>query len=115
MAITNLRCYGKKSGDLYVATCIDLCLSAQGSSLEDATDKLHAQIASYIHEATTIDRDHYDELMNRKSPMSVMIEYHIIRVIVKALSFSIAIKNKAKTHGEHLSVFSEEMHPRECA
>lgn len=115
MAKTYLRCYGKKSGDQYVATCVDLCLSAQGDSLHDATTKLHAQICTYINEAATIDREHYDELMNRKSPMSVMIEYHIIRAIVKALSFSIALKNKAKTRSEYLSVFSEKMHPRECA
>ena len=80
--------------------------------MHDATTKLHAQICTYIHEAATIDREHYDELMNRKSPMSVMIEYHFIRA---ALSFSIALKNKAKTRSEYLSVFSEKMHPRECA
>lgn len=107
MAKTTLRCYGKKSGDQYIVSCVDLCLAAQGDSFEEARNRLHSQIETYISEACNEDVDRYKLLMNRKSPPSILAEYYFIKTlfilnkVVRVIHVS--IKN-AK-----FSIFSESM------
>ncbi len=71
-----LRCYANKRDDQWQAFCIDLCLAAQGDTLEEARNKLHSMIDDYVREALTVDRDHANYLLNRKAPIKQMATYH---------------------------------------
>lgn len=80
-----LRCYIKKEQDHFVAVCIDLCLAAQGESIQDARQKLDAQIRGYVEEALTVDSEYADQLLNRKAPFSQRAYFHWIlaRLLIK--------------------------------
>jgi len=95
-----LRCYGKKQDNQYVAVCIDLCLAAQGNSMEDARKKLFDQIHDYLYDAIEgKDSDHADYLLSRKAPISQLITYHALKLMSHIHTF----KNGA------YSLFSEVM------
>lgn len=76
-----VRCYAKPEGDQWVALCIDLTLAAQADSFEQAKFKLEQQINHYVHDALTVDREHADELLNRKAPLANRFEYHMISLV----------------------------------
>lgn len=65
-----VRCMAGRDGDVYVAVCIDLTLAAQGSTLEEARQKLHKQIDNYVTEAFTIDQQYAAELITRKARLA---------------------------------------------
>jgi hypothetical protein len=72
-----LRCYGERKADLWQTFCIDLGLATQGESFQEAKDKLHAQIVSYMQEALAgADREYADQLLSRKSPLEFRLRYH---------------------------------------
>lgn len=74
-----LRCYAFKDGDQWVATCIDLDLAAQSDTLEEARAALGEQIHSYLLDAFIgEDQAHAYELITRKSPLSIRLNYHLI-------------------------------------
>lgn len=73
-----VRCYVKRSEEQWVAMCIDLCLAAQGESLQEAKEKLESQVNDYVFEALTIDREHARELLSRKAPFANRAEYYLI-------------------------------------
>lgn len=72
-----VRCIARRDGDVYVALCLDFTLAAQGSTLEEARDKLHAQIASYVRDAFGVDRQHAAELLTRKAPLWHRLQFRI--------------------------------------
>ncbi|MDP1647128.1 MAG: hypothetical protein Q8M01_02865 [Rubrivivax sp.] len=90
-----VRCLARREGDVFVAMCVDLTLAAQGSTLHEAREKLHAQIASYIGEALTVDRKHAPALLYRKGPLTDRLVYRFcqLRTMLK--------------HGRNLFVYSE--------
>lgn len=75
-----VRCYAKRIDGQWVAVCIDLCLAAQADTYQEAKAKLEAQIQEYVYEALTIDREHAQDLLNRKAPLANRIEYLLIRL-----------------------------------
>lgn len=111
MAKVTLRCYGKKSGDQYIASCVDLCLAAQADSFEEARMRLHHQIETYISEACNEDREHYDALMSRKAPLSTMVEYHYVKAVCSFQNAIRSITGATRSLFGSFSVFSESMHP----
>ncbi len=77
-----LRCYCEKKGNLWQAFCIDLNLATQGSSLKDARNRLHQQIAAYLHDALVgEDKQYAAQLLNRKSPIYFRIKYHYYKCL----------------------------------
>lgn len=72
----NLRCYAKHRDGVWQAVCIDLNLAAQDKKLAVAKSKLHAQILDYVKEALTIDRAYAKQLLNRKAPWPLRLEYY---------------------------------------
>lgn len=72
-----LRCFAKKiDGDQWAAVCLELNLAAQASSFEDAVRKLEDMIHSYVKEALEEDHQYADQLLQRRAPMSLYIEYY---------------------------------------
>lgn len=75
-----LRCYAVEEGGIWSAMCIDLCLAAQGDTYEEARRKLHAQIGEYVYDALCgDDREFADQLLTRKSPLSMRLYYYVVR------------------------------------
>lgn len=72
-----VRCVARRRGDVWVALCVDFTLAAQGDSLEEAREKLHAQIADYVTEAVTVDAEHAAELLKRKGPLLHRLQYRL--------------------------------------
>jgi hypothetical protein len=70
-----VRCMARRDGDLFVAMCLDFSLAAQGNTLEEARRKLQAQIADYVGQAFTVDREHAEELLTRKAPLRHRLLY----------------------------------------
>lgn len=85
MTLQNLfiRCYAYKTGDLWVAVCIDLSLAAQADSLGEVRAKLAGQINDYVRSALNEDREHADYLLNRKSPPIDRCIYHSLNILAK--------------------------------
>lgn len=73
-----VRGYVKRDGIQWVAVCIDLSLAAQADSMEAAKRKLMEQIKSYVTEAVTVDAEHAEYLLNRRAPLSQLMEYYFI-------------------------------------
>lgn len=80
-----LRCYAKKEGALFVAVCIDLCLAAQGATIEEAKANLDSQIAFYLEDVCTTEREYLEQLLNRKAPLQQRFTYHFIKFINNTL------------------------------
>lgn len=91
----NLRCMAYKEDGLWVAVCVDLSLAAQANSFDEVQHKLNEQIKDYVIEAIE-DKDYGHQLLTRKSPVSIMLKYYWIRLI---LSIYKMIKNQ--DHGDH--------------
>lgn len=70
-----VRCMAWCERGQWVAACIDFTLAAQASSLEDAKRKLHAQIASYVSDAMTVDQMHAEQLLSREAPVRDRLRY----------------------------------------
>lgn len=71
-----LRCFAKYAGGVWQAVCIDLNLAAQDRKLNEAKRKLHAQIEDYLRDACTVDRAYAKQLLSRKAPWSLRLEYY---------------------------------------
>ena len=75
-----LRCYAEKEDGLWVAVCVDLCLAAQGETVEEARKKLHSQIHEYLHDVLAgPDQQHAGHLLRRKAPLAQVAKYHLLR------------------------------------
>ncbi|WP_210448159.1 DUF1902 domain-containing protein [Pantoea ananatis] len=73
-----LRCMAYKQDGVFVATCLDLSLAAQGDSLHDAKLKLEEQITSLIEEAKSEPQYARQLLLHRKAPASLWVKYWLI-------------------------------------
>jgi hypothetical protein len=70
-----VRCMAWCERGQWVAACLDYTLAAQAPSLEEAKRKLHAQIASYVIDAVTVDRAHAEQLLSRQAPARDRLRY----------------------------------------
>lgn len=70
--IVSLRCFAFQSGDQVVASCLDLCLSAQGETLAEAKQKLHDQVVDYLQDALQ-----EGNLETRPSPLGHWARYYV--------------------------------------
>ena len=104
-----LRCFAKKENNYWVAVCVDLSLATQADSFEAAQQKLDEQVKSYINEALSIHREYADELLTRKAPLSLMIEYYKIKVLSRALKFKQALTHNNEVESADKAVFSERL------
>lgn len=83
-----LRCYAVREGGVWSAMCIDLCLAAQADTYEEARRKLHAQIGEYVYDALCgDDRAYADQLLTRKSPLSVRLYYYVASLASSVLKW----------------------------
>ena len=65
-------------GNVWVASCLDFCLAAQGESFEEAKEKLEDMISEYVYDATVgEDRDHAYILLTRKAPFISFVRYYL--------------------------------------
>ena len=71
-----IRCLAQRNKNQWEAFCIDFCLAAQADTLEEAKQKLEAQIFDYLESALCgEDRQHANQLLNRKAPLSIRVKY----------------------------------------
>lgn len=99
-----VRCYSKKEGNHWVAVCIDLSLAAQAESQEAAISKLESMLTSYMHDAVTIDKDYFQQLIERKAPIDQVLFWNYLKFSSKFKSFCCNFFCKNKEYGH---VFSE--------
>ncbi|MDZ7868844.1 MAG: hypothetical protein U5L02_06500 [Rheinheimera sp.] len=99
-----LRCYAKKDGDVWVAVCIDLCLAAQGQTLNEVKQKLEVMTRSYIKGAFEEDREYAGQLLARKAPLSQQATYHWIKFLNTCVNFKHNVKAFAEVMPMKLAV-----------
>jgi len=79
-----VRCYAKRSGDLWVAFCLDFSLGAQADTHEEAKRKLDDQIKEYVHDVLAgTEREHAEYLLTRRAPLQFWLEYWAIKALFK--------------------------------
>ncbi|MDQ3288019.1 MAG: DUF1902 domain-containing protein [Pseudomonadota bacterium] len=71
-----VRCYAELVDDQWQAFCVDFTLAAQADTLEEAKQKLHAQIADYVSDACTVDAEHLEALLNRRAPIGYVAKFY---------------------------------------
>lgn len=77
-----LRCYANKHDKQWQAFCIDYSLAAQGTSFQEARQKLDDMICEYLYDALAgEDQEFAEQLLNRKAPLSQIATYHWIRLM----------------------------------
>ncbi|WP_118988068.1 type II toxin-antitoxin system HicB family antitoxin [Photorhabdus sp. CRCIA-P01] len=69
-----LRCMAYRQGEVYVAACLDLSLAAQGDNIEEAINKLEAQIEDYLEEVRA-EPQYAKQMLSRKAPLSMWVKY----------------------------------------
>ena len=75
-----IRCMAYKSNNLFIAVCLDLSLSAQAETMDEAMSKLDAQIKDYVAEALA-DPNYTHQLLNRSAPLSLWMKYYWLRFL----------------------------------
>jgi len=89
-----LRCFAVGNNNIYQAFCIDLGLAVQGESFDEVKDKLDAQIHDYVYDAIEgEDKEYRDQLLSRKSPISIRVKYYWYRCLSKIHLAKLFIKN----------------------
>lgn len=100
-----LRCYVEQQGDLFVAVCIDLSLAAQADSMDQARQKLEAQVVDYLNDVLNgPERAHIQDLLPRKSPFRQRLRYQYIRAMCKLARMLDVIP---KSHKPSATAFNE--------
>lgn len=80
-----VRCFAEPIGkESWQAFCVDLDLAAQAESFHSVRRKLDAMIDDYVTEAVQgEDREYCEQLLSRKSPLSLRAKYHTIVALTK--------------------------------
>ncbi|WP_426576784.1 DUF1902 domain-containing protein [Xenorhabdus stockiae] len=68
--------------NIFIAACLDLSLAAQADSIDEAINKLEAQVNDYLEEAAS-EREYAKQLINRKAPLSMWLKYWYIAFKLK--------------------------------
>lgn len=93
-----VRCMARREGDVWVAVCVDFTLAAQADTFDLARKALHEQIATYVREAFTVDKEHAIELLTRKGPLSDRIKFRVL----KALRVCLEHTRRAVRHAAYI-------------
>jgi hypothetical protein len=88
-----LRCFSKKDEDQWVSICIDLNLAAQADTQKESRRKLESMIRTYVREAYTCHSKYKEQLLNRKAPFSMILEYYKILALKSLLNLPIFRRN----------------------
>jgi len=104
-----LRCFAKKENTSWHAFCIDLNLSAEGDSLNEAREKLHSMIGYYVQEAFCEDKDHIEDLFPRPSPFSYRFMYHALSLRIKLFTISKALNETFLLYKDRLPLIPAAM------
>lgn len=88
--VFKVRCFIHREEELFVAHCIDLSLSAQANSMQEAREKLDAMIKDHISYVDELVREgdisSAKQLLNRKSPLSIQMAYGRLYILHKLRS-----------------------------
>jgi predicted RNase H-like HicB family nuclease len=102
-----LRCFADISNGQWQAFCLDLDLAAQGETLDEATQKLEAQIREYVFDALAgEDQAYADQLLSRRAPVHLWVRYYWYGVLLKVWH----MKNGVKRFKERLPLVPEGNH-----
>lgn len=72
-----VRIYGEKHDGHWALVSLDFGLAAQGKTIQEALDRLDAQIKEYIYDATVgEDKEFGEELLSRKAPVEFFFKYY---------------------------------------
>lgn len=74
-----LKVYGEKKRGQWSLICLDFNLAVQADSLEEAQEKLHRMIKSYIYDALSPDghdHQHAKALLRRRAPLEFWLKYY---------------------------------------
>jgi hypothetical protein len=103
-----LRCFSKKHEDQWVSICIDLNLAAQADTQKESRRKLESMIRTYVYEAYTCHSKYKKQLLNRKAPLSMILEYYKILALKSLLSLPIFRQNSTNNDiFPNYDIFSE--------
>jgi hypothetical protein len=74
------RCYGYRTrGGIWIASCIDLSLMVERSSMQESVKALHEQIDLYLESVRDIgDKEAASYLLPRLAPWRERVFYHFI-------------------------------------
>jgi hypothetical protein len=73
-----LSCYFEKDGDQWLGFCLDFSLVAQADTLNQAAEKLEAQMLEYVQDATVgEDRQHAQYLLRRRAPLRYWAKFYV--------------------------------------
>ncbi|WP_288454639.1 DUF1902 domain-containing protein [uncultured Enterobacter sp.] len=72
-----LRCMAYQQNGVFVAACLDLSLAAQADTMQEAMDKLDAQIHDFLEEAYS-EPKYTAQMLSRKAPLSMWFKYWVI-------------------------------------
>lgn len=100
-----LRCYLERESDgSWFAICLDLNITSQADSAKEAKDKLHTNIAKYVREALTVDKDYLEDLLPRRAPLYFFIRYYALKSIFMLRGISRQKRQAKRIFNEHLPV-----------
>ena len=94
-----VRCMAWRDGDLWIAASIDFGLAAQAYSREEAQQKLHAQILTYVRDAFTTDEAHAEVLLERKAPLIDQLRYEFWHWVANRPSLRHQVKKAVDAAG----------------
>jgi len=77
----NLRCYGYRWRGAWIASCIDLSLMVERSSMQESIQALQEQIILYIQSVLdTEDTKSISYLLPRPAPWHEKLIYHLVSI-----------------------------------
>lgn len=76
-----IRCMAYQHNQLFIAICLDLSLSAQADTMDEAISKLDAQVKDYLDEAFA-DPTYTYQLLNRPAPLSLWFKYYWLKFLL---------------------------------
>lgn len=83
-----LRCYAECADNQWQAFCIDLFLTAQADTFEEAESKLKTMICEYVHDDLTgDDREFAGQLLARKASLFYRLKYRSYVALSKVGAF----------------------------
>ena len=104
----SFRCFSKKDEDQWVSICIDLNLAAQADTQKESRSKLESMVRTYLYEANNCHSKYKDQLLKRKAPWSIRLEYYKILALKSLLSLPIFRQNSTNNDiFPNYDIFSE--------
>lgn len=98
--VIRLRCFVYRASDCYVAECIDLDISSEGSTETEAIGGLQDAMRGYLHVA--FDGKSTEGLILRPAPLSHRFRYHFEQL--KDGLYSVFSKRRKRTVEQFYSV-----------